>query len=133
MRNKCLTFSPASGGKASLDNLGFVYYNVTQSRDREQYPPPGRKREDGWCESSEGGAGRHSGARAGNGPPAPAVTGNEVRVSQTRIQVEPRTVLFALSRYSRLRAFLFALGHEKNLWSWQGGGLPPPPAQNMDR
>ena len=64
---------------------------------------------------------------------APAVTGNEVRVSQTRIQVEPRTVLFALSRYSRLRAFLFALGHEKNLWSWQGGGLPPPPAQDMDR
>ena len=50
-----------------------------------------------------------------------------------QIQVEPRTVLFALSRYSRLRAFLFALGHEKNLWSWQGGGLPPPPAQNMDR
>ena len=64
---------------------------------------------------------------------SPAVTGNEVRVSQTRIQVEPRTALFALSRYSRLRAFLFALGHEKNLWSWQGGGLPPPPAQNMDR
>ncbi len=45
---------------------------------------------------------------------SPAVTGNEVRVSQTRIQVEPRTALFALSRYSRLRAFLFALGHEKN-------------------
>ena len=36
---------------------------------------------------------------------SPAVTGNEVRVSQTRIQVEPRTALFALSRYSRLRAF----------------------------
>ena len=84
------------------------------------------QREDGQCESSDGAGEGPLEPRAGNGPPAPAVTGNEVRVSQTRIQVEPRTVLFALSRYSRLRAFLFALGHEKNLWSWQGGGLPPP-------
>ena len=29
----------------------------SQSCDREQYPPPGRKREDGRCESSEGGLG----------------------------------------------------------------------------
>lgn len=43
--------------------------------------------------------------RAGNGPPVPAVTGKEVRVSQTRIQVEPRTLfMFALSP-NRLRAF----------------------------
>ena len=63
---------------------------------------PGRKREDGRCESSEGMAGRRPGARAGNGPPAPAVTGKEVRVHHTRIQVEPRTCyLFALSLWLR--------------------------------
>ena len=51
------------------------------------------KREDGWCESlRERGEGALE-PRSGNAPPDPAVTGNEVRASQARIQVEPRIVL----------------------------------------
>lgn len=50
------------------------------------------KREDGWCESlRERGEGALE-PRSGNAPPVPAVTGNEVRASQARIQVEPRIV-----------------------------------------
>ena len=49
------------------------------------------QREDVWCKSSRGAGKGPLELRAGNGPPAPAVTGNEVRASQARIQVEPRT------------------------------------------
>ena len=38
---------------------------------------PEAQRGDGRCKSHEGAAGRHSRARAGNGPAAPAVTGQE--------------------------------------------------------
>ncbi len=49
------------------------------------------KRESGRCELSPGRWEGTSEPLRGNPPPVPAVTGKEVRTSQVRIQVEPRT------------------------------------------
>ena len=54
-----------------------------------------------------------SGARAGNGPPVPAVIGRRVRASQARIQVEPRTLFMFAQSLIGLGAFFSALSHNK--------------------
>jgi len=62
-----------------------------KSCDRKEYPAVGIQREAGWCEASAAVGEGIRELRAGNGPPVPSVIwGEEVRISQMRIQVEPR-------------------------------------------
>ena len=59
--------------------------------DEEEYLcAPGFQRGNGWCKFSPGEGEGALELCCGNAAPVPTVIGNEVRVSQTRIQVEPR-------------------------------------------
>ena len=87
-----------SGGKRDEENrhLTTSSKDDTVSKDEKAVKRKSildflKKRENGWCEFLRK---RGEGAfelRSGNALPVPAVTGTEVRVNQTRIQVEPRT------------------------------------------
>ena len=81
-------------------------YNVSTAMTGNSTPQRDRQREDGRCESSAAVAERPPGARAGNGPPVPAVTGRECAPTRREFRWNHGQV-FVRPEPFRLRAFLF--------------------------
>ena len=99
------------GKKLPLPLTAPVFYTRMShnSVDREQYPMSGHQREGGWCKPFDRHDGKALWSAGRKWPAGPRRYRVRVRISQMRIQVEPRTcIMFALSLYG-LRAILLRL------------------------